>query len=174
MAAHDPDEPYRVVFCAGAQRWTVGLVPLRGVAKSHGRWYAVHELADDDTLAPKPALTVCHDHFGVLNVVEGWPFRQETAEEVDCWVLDFPERGQVRRWGRMLSAGEYLTPRQAARRCGGFLGCRVAAAKIVAMVTDGHFWDVVGGRPGEPLRVWEGELSKAVAVLATHAASTPV
>lgn len=109
----------------------------------------------------------------MLNVCEGWPFRQEVADDVDLWVLDFPERGQVRRWGRMLSAGEYLTPRQAARRCRGILGRRVAAAKIAAMVVDGHFWDVVGGRAGEPLAVWEGELGKAVAVLATNRAPAP-
>jgi hypothetical protein len=156
---------HRVTFCAGEQRWRVGLVPLLSVSKHHGTWYTVHRLDDEGKLAAVPALTVAHDHFGVLTVPEGYPFRQEITNEVDCWVLDFPEKGDIRRWGRAMEAGEYLTAREVARRCRAFLGRRIAAAKVATLATDGDLWDLKGGRPGEPLRIWEAELPKVIAAL---------
>ena len=160
------DGVHRVTFCAGEQRWTVGLVPIPRVTKTNGAWYTIHALEEDGTLATRSALSICHDHFGVLNVCEEWPFRQAARNDVDCWVLDFPKPGDVCRWGRVISAGEYLTPRQAARRCSGLLGRKVAAAKVLAMAMNGHLMDVIGGRPGEPVGIWEAELPKVVATLA--------
>ena len=34
------------------------------------------------------------------------------------------------------------------------------------MAMNGHLMDVIGGRPGEPVGIWEAELPKVVATLA--------
>lgn len=154
----------RVTFCAGEQRWTVGLATIPCVKKNHGRWYTIHGLAEDGSICAK-AMSVCHDHYGVMNVPEGYPFGQVARNDVDLWLEDFPEPGQVRRWGRFEQAGRYLTVREAARRCRAILGRKVTSAKVAALAVNGDMWDLVGGRPGEPLRIWEAELSKVVAAL---------